>query len=84
MVMPLKCTGCGAKLSWISSEMEFFHGQPELNGRAYAACLSDGGTYEQLRAFYAGMHPLILTKLLIIVTGKKLVFCAPFRYRVSG
>jgi hypothetical protein len=66
--------------------MEFFHGQPELNGRAHAACLSDGGTYEQLRAFYAGMHPLILqvTKLLRIVTGKKLVFCAPFRYRVSG
>lgn len=54
LVVPLRCTACDQTLSWTASKMEPLHCIPELNGRAYAACLMDGGTYEQLRAFYAG------------------------------
>ncbi|GAQ92878.1 hypothetical protein KFL_011780010 [Klebsormidium nitens] len=62
LAVRLRCSGCGIEFTWIASEMELLHGAPELNGRGYAACLSDGGTYELLRAFYAGMKMPPLSK----------------------
>jgi hypothetical protein len=47
------CKGCDEMWTWISSEFEESSAKPELNSRAYCAALCYGGTYEQLRAFYA-------------------------------